>query len=546
MTDITHTEDFDYVIVGGGSAGCLLANRLSADPGVRVCLVEAGGSDRWHWIDIPVGYLYCIANPRTDWMYRSSEDPGLNGRSIHYARGLGVGGCSLINAMIYMRGQARDYDEWASLCGDASWGWQQVLPLFKRHEDHFGGASAWHGAGGEVRVEQQRLHWDLLDRFADAAEQAGIPRSPDFNTGNNEGSGTFEVTQRRGLRWHARRAFITPMRDRPNLVLREYSSADHLLFEGRRCNGVAVVGRSRALRPGPAQLRARREVILTAGAIGSPLLLLRSGLGDPAQLQRWQIPVRHALPAVGSNLQDHLQLRMVFKVQGIVTLNTQANSLFGRAAMALEYALRRSGPLCMAPSQLGVFTRSSPAHATPNLQYHIQPLSLDKFGDPLHDFPAFTASVANLRPTSRGHVRLTGRGFDAKPEIHCAYLSTPEDRQVAIESLRLTRRIAGMPALAACAPREFLPGAHYVSDADLLAAAGNIGTTIFHPVGTCRMGRRDDDAAVVDAQLRVRGIVGLRVADASVMPTITSGNTNAPTMMIAEKAAVLLQTAATA
>ncbi len=544
MKAAPESEEFDYVIVGGGSAGCLLANRLSADPTVRVCLVEAGGRDNWHWINIPVGYLYCIANPRTDWMLRTTRDPGLNGRDIHYARGRGLGGCSLINAMIYMRGQSRDYDEWAALCGDSSWNWHNVLPLFRQHEDHFRGANAFHGAGGEVRVEQQRLHWDVLDRFADAAQQAGIARTADFNTGDNDGSGKFEVTQKRGLRWHAGKAFIDPVRLRSNLVIRTWSTAQRLQFAGLRCTGVHVV--SRPPRAGVSQtlLHARREVILAAGAIGSPQLLQLSGIGAPGLLQPLGIPVVRALAGVGANLQDHLQLRLAFRVQGIRTLNTLANSLAGRLLMGLEYALRRSGPLTMAPSQLGVFTRSSPAHATPNLEYHVQPLSLDRFGEPLHRFAAFTASVANLRPSSRGHVQITSADWQQPPRIHCNYLGTAADRQVAIEAIRLTRRIVAMPALAACQPEEFMPGVACQSDDQLVEAAGNIGTTIFHPVGTCRMGRVDDAAAVVDAQLRVIGLQGLRVADASVMPVITSGNTNAPTMMIAEKAAAMIREAA--
>ncbi|MFN0160200.1 MAG: GMC family oxidoreductase [Burkholderiales bacterium] len=528
--------EYDYVIVGGGSAGCLLANRLSADPNLSVCLVEAGRSDNWIWIKIPVGYLYCIANPRTDWMYRTEAEAGLNGRDIHYARGLGPGGCSLINAMIYMRGQKRDYDEWARLSGSDLWDWDHVLPLFRRHEDSHRGESHFHGKGGEVRIEEQRLSWKILDRFAEAAEQAGIPASADFNTGNNVGWGRFEVTQRRGVRWHAARAFLHPVRKRANLTVREQSRALGLDFDGRRCSGVRVQGPD-----GTVTLTARREVVLASGAIGSPQLLQLSGIGDPALLARHQIPIVHALPGVGRNLQDHLQLRMAFKVRGIATLNTQANSLLGRALMGLRYALFRTGPLTMAPSQLGVFWHSEPGSATPNLQYHVQPLSLDKFGDPLHGFPAFTASVCNLRPSSRGSVQIRSADPLAKPAIQCNYLSTDADRAVAAAAMRLTRRIVGMPALRHYHPEEFLPGPQFSSDEELVAAAGDIGTTIFHPVGTCAMGRADDPAAVVDAQLRVIGIEGLRIADASVMPVITSGNTNAPTMMIAERAADLMR-----
>ena len=535
-----HTETYDYIIAGGGSAGCVLANRLSKDPANQVLLIEAGGKDDWIWIHIPVGYLYCIGNPRTDWMYRTTKDPGLNGRDIHYARGLGLGGCSLINAMVYMRGQARDYDEWAALSGDTSWNWNNVLPLFKQHEDFYKGASEHHGAGGELRVEEQRLSWDILDRFAEAANQAGIPRTDDFNRGNNEGTGKFQVTQKTGVRWHAGKAFLRDIEPvRANLRIVRHSHATRLLFEGKRCTGVEVLtmkGRDTT----QWQALARAETILAAGSIGTPQLLQLSGVGPAPLLQQHQIPVVHALEGVGANLQDHLQLRMAYKVKGIKTLNTMANSLIGKALMGLEYAFKRTGPLTMAPSQLGIFTHSSKEHATPNLEYHVQPLSLDKFGDPLHPFPAFTASVANLRPTSRGHVRIQSARHEVKPEIHCAYLSTPEDRKVAADALKLSRRIAAMPALAPYSPDEFIPGPQFQSDEQLAVAAGNIGTTIFHPVGTCKMGRADDDTAVVDARLRVRGVDGLRVIDASVMPTITSGNTAAPTMMIAEKAAGML------
>ena len=534
------TQSFDYVIVGGGSAGCVLANRLSADPNVSVCLLEAGRQDNWHWIHIPVGYLYCIANPRTDWMFRTAPDPGLNGRDIHYARGRGLGGCSLINAMIYMRGQASDYDHWAALTGDSSWNWENVLPLFKQHESHHLGESAFHGGNGELRVEQQRLSWEILDHFREATRQAGIPYTDDFNGGNNAGSGKFEVTQKRGIRWHAGKAFLQPALKRPNLTVVPFAWARKLNFEGKRCTGVEVWN---AFPQGPEQrtYNARAEVILATGSIGTPQLLQLSGIGNPDLLQQHNIPVTHALPGVGENLQDHLQLRMAFKVQGIRTLNEIANTLTGKAKMALEFALNRSGPLTMAPSQLGVFWKSSEEHATPNIEYHVQPLSLDKFGDPLHPYPAFTASVCNLRPTSRGHVYIRSGKWEDKPEILCRYLSTAEDRQVAVDALRLTRRIVAQPALAPYAPQEFLPGPAYQSDAELIAAAGNIGTTIFHPVGTCKMGRAEDPQAVVDAQLRVIGLDGLRIADASVMPTITSGNTNAPTMMIAEKASAMIR-----
>jgi choline dehydrogenase-like flavoprotein len=529
---------WDYVIVGAGTAGCALANRLSADPDVRVLLLEAGGRDDWIWIHIPVGYLYCIGNPRTDWCYRTEPDPGLNGRSILYARGKVLGGCTSINAMLYLRGQRRDYDEWARLTGDPSWSWENVLPVFKRSEDYHGGASDAHGAGGEWRVERQRVSWELLVACRRAMAQAGIPEVDDFNRGDgdNEGCAFFEVNQRRGVRWNATKGFLRPALGRPNLTVMTDVLARRVRLDGRRALGVEL------LRGGEeAFAEARVETILAAGAIGSPQILQLSGIGPGAALQALGVPVAHDLAGVGENLQDHLQLRMAFKVKHAVTLNQRANSLWGKTMMGLEYALFRTGPLTMPPSQLGGFARSDPSQATANVEYHVQPLSLDKFGDPLHPFPAFTASVCHLRPTSRGHVRIKSADPRAHPAIVPGYLSTPGDRKVAADALRLTRRIAAQPALARYAPLEFKPGPEFQTDAELARAAGDIGTTIFHPVGTCRMGRATDHAAVVDARLRVRGIERLRVVDASIMPTITSGNTNAPTLMIAERGSDMIR-----
>jgi choline dehydrogenase len=538
MADTT----WDVIVVGAGTAGCLLANRLSADPQRRVLLLEAGGRDDYHWIHIPVGYLYCIGNPRTDWLYQTEPDPGLNGRTLRYPRGKVLGGCSSINGMIYMRGQARDYDAWAESTGDPAWRWDRCLPYFLRHEDHWRGADSWHGSGAEWRVERQRLSWQVLDAFAAAARQVGIPASDDFNRGDNEGVGYFEVNQRRGVRWNTSKAFLRPAQGRANLEVRTGVMVAGLRLEGAgatlRASGVEVIGGGRR------HTLAARQVVLAAGAIGTPQILELSGIGDPARLQAAGVALRHALPGVGENLQDHLQIRAVFEVQGVPTLNTVAASWFGKARIGLEYLLRRTGPMSMAPSQLGCFTRSSPDQRHPNVEYHVQPLSLDAFGQPLHRFNAFTASVCNLNPTARGQVHIRSARPEDAPAILANYLSTAEDRQVAADSLRLTRRIAAMPALAGYRPREVRPGVQYQSDADLARLAGDIGTTIFHPVGTCRMGRADDPLAVVDPQLRLRGVHGLRVADASVMPTITSGNTNAPTLMIAERAAEMLCAAA--
>ncbi|MDA8256654.1 MAG: GMC family oxidoreductase N-terminal domain-containing protein [Betaproteobacteria bacterium] len=530
--------EFDYVIAGGGTAGCVLANRLSADPEVTVLLLEAGGKDDWIWIHIPIGYLKCINNPRTDWCYKTEAEPGLNGRSIIYARGKVLGGCSSINGMLYLRGQVRDYDEWARITGDSRWNWDSVLPVFKQSEDYWGGADEMHGDQGEWRVEKQRLHWDILDRYTEAAKQAGIPFKQDYNRGDNFGIGHFEVNQKKGVRWNASKAMLRPVLHRPNLKVVTGALIDKLVMDGKEARGVEF-----SLNGVPHKVTARIETLLTAGAIGSPTILQRSGIGPAALLQQHGVPLVHESPGVGGNLQDHLQLRMIFKVHGITTLNQRANSLWGKAMMGLEYALFRSGPLSMAPSQLGGFFHSSPEVATPDLEFHVQPLSLNKFGEPLHSFAAFTASVCNLRPTSRGVVHIRDRDPATAPVIAPNYLSTDNDRLVAARALRLTRRVVEQPAMAPYRPEEYQPGAQAQSDAELAKAAGDIGTTIFHPTCTCAMGRADDANAVVDSELRVQGIGRLRIVDASIMPTITSGNTNAPTVMIAERGAQLIRTA---
>jgi choline dehydrogenase len=531
------TETFDYIIVGAGTAGCVLANRLTEDPDVQVLLIEAGGKDNYHWIHIPVGYLYCINNPRTDWLYRTQAEPGLNGRSLIYPRGRVMGGCSSINGMIAMRGQREDYDQWAEMAGDASWRWDNVLPLFKRSEDYHGGADDMHGVGGEWRVEEQRLRWDILEAFAAAATEAGIPPTRDFNRGNNFGVGFFEVNQKRGLRWNAVKAARAALA-RSNLTLWMNAPVERLVFEGKRCTGVAYLKNA-----DHETVHASREVILAGGAINSPALLERSGIGQPGRLEALGIPLVHASAGVGENLQDHLQLRMIMKVRGTRTLNTLAGGWLGKARIGAQYLLKRSGPMSMAPSQLGAFAMSDPGQARPNVEYHVQPLSLDRFGEPLHGFDAFTASVCNLRPTSRGSVHIDSADARKPPLIAPNYLATEADRKVAVDSIRLTRRIVAAPALARYHPEEMLPGSALQSDAELAQAAADIGTTIFHPVGTCRMGRAADSDAVVDSQLRVIGVEGLRVVDASVMPTITSGNTNTPTIMLAEKASDMLRAA---
>ena len=528
--------EYDYIIVGGGTSGCVLANRLTQDKKVKVLLLEAGGKDDYLWIHIPVGYLHCIGNPRTDWLFRTEAEAGLNGRSLIYPRGKVLGGSSSINGMIYMRGQPFDYDRWAEVTGDDSWRWDQVLPLFRRSEDHYAGASELHGAGGEWRVEQQRLSWKILDAFRDAAAETGIPKIGDLNAGLGEGSAYFEVNQRRGIRLNTAKAFLKPASQRPNLEIMTGCHVERLLFEqglqGTVCTGVRFTGNGRAF-----TASAQRETLLAAGAVGSPQILQLSGIGSSGELQRHGIAPVADLPGVGANLQDHLQLRMIFKVQGVTTLNTRATNWFGKTLIGLEYAFFQSGPMSMAPSQLGAFARSSKEQPAPNLQFHVQPLSLDKFGDPLHRFPAFTASVCNLQPSSRGQVRIASGDSYAPPKITPNYLSTEADRKTAAAALALTRRIVAAPALARYRPEEFMPGTRYQTEEELAQAAGLVGTTIFHPVGTCRMGRADDPLAVVDSRLRVRGVKKLRVVDASIMPFITSGNTNSPTIMIAEKAA---------
>lgn len=531
---------FDYIIVGGGTAGSLLANRLSADPSKRVLLIEAGGKDDWIWFHIPIGYLFAIGNPRSDWCFKTESVPGLNGRSIGYARGKVLGGCTAINAMVYMRGQAADYDMWRQQ-GLTGWGWDDVLPYFLRHEDHWSGGAPngtmpLHHSGGEWRVEQPRVRWDILDSVQRAGVEIGIPAVDDFNRGDNEGSGYFQVNQRKGMRWSAATAFLKPIIDRRrNLEVRLLSHAERITFDGKRASG--LIYRRNGTR---FHAKAAREVLLTAGAIASPQLLQLSGIGPGDLLRQHGIEVLHELPGVGENLQDHLQLRAIYKVKNAVTINAIDRSLLAKAKIALEYALFRRGALTMAPSQFGLFTRSSPEHATANVEFHIQPLSLDKFGDPLHPFPAFTASVCNLRPTSRGHVRIKSADPFAAPAIQPNYLATPEDRRVAVDSLKLTRRLAAAPALAQYSPEEYLPGAHIQSEEDMFKAAGDLGATIFHPVATAKMGVDSDPMAVLDGQLRVRGIEGLRVVDASAMPQITSGNTASPTLMIAEKAAEMI------
>ncbi len=532
MSDRQDLGSFDYVIVGAGSSGCVLANRLSADASKRVLLLEAGGSDKYHWVHIPVGYLYCMGNPRTDWGYETEKEPGLNGRSLAYPRGKVMGGCSSINGMIYMRGQAIDYDHWRQL-GNEGWGWDDVLPLFKLSEDHQSKSGPFHGQGGELRVERQRLSWPILDAVREAAAEMGVPKVDDFNSGDNFGSAYFDVNQKAGFRFNGVRAFINPIKHRKNLTILTHAQAERIVFDGKRASGLEL-----RLNSKPARVSVSGELILSAGAIGSPQILQLSGVGPGALLRKHGIEVEHELAGVGENLQDHLQIRTAFRIKGAATLNERQASLLGKAGIALEYALSRSGPMSMAPSQLGIFMKSDPRFDTSNIEFHVQPLSLEKFGEPLHPFPAITVSVCNLRPESRGTVHVTSPDPDVFPKIAPNYLSTDGDRQVAADSITAARRLMATKRMAEFSPEEFKPGKHISSAEDLARAAGDIATTIFHPVGTAKMGH--DRMSVVDPQLRVHGLQGLRVVDCSIMPTIVSGNTHAPAVMIAEKAARMM------
>ena len=523
---------FDFIIVGAGTAGCLLANRLSANGKYTVALLEAGGSDNYHWVHIPVGYLYCMGNKRTDWLYKTTKQKGLNGRELNYPRGKVMGGCSSINGMIYMRGQANDYDQWRQM-GNEGWSWDDVLPYFKNMEDSYEGENKFHGSGGEWKVNQQRLSWEVLDSFKEATIEAGIPQVDDFNEGNNFGVSYFKVNQNDGLRWNTVKAFLKPVKNRKNLRVISKCEVSKIILKNKKAKGVKVFRNGKS-----EEIYVNREIILSSGAIGSPKILELSGIGNPNILSKLGIDTEVESKNIGENLQDHLQLRVIYELENAKTLNQKANSFIGKLGIGLEYALKRTGPMSMAPSQLGLFAMSDKSHETPNLQFHVQPLSLDKFGEPLHNFPGLTASVCNLNPQSRGNVHIVSKDYKIAPSIDPNYLSAEQDKIVAAHSIKLARKIISQPAMKKYNPKEYAPGIQFQSENDLKKVAGDIGTTIFHPVGTCAMGT--NVSSVTDSNLKVRGVEGLRIADASIMPTITSGNTNAPTLMIAEKASEMI------
>jgi len=523
---------FDFIIVGAGTAGCLLANRLSANGKYTVALLEAGGSDNYHWVHIPVGYLYCMGNKRTDWLYKTTKQKGLNGRELNYPRGKVMGGCSSINGMIYMRGQANDYDQWRQM-GNEGWSWDDVLPYFKNMEDSYEGENKFHGSGGEWKVNQQRLSWEVLDSFKEATIEAGIPQVDDFNEGNNFGVSYFKVNQNDGLRWNTVKAFLKPVKNRKNLRVISKCEVSKIILKNKKAKGVKVFRNGKS-----EEIYVNREIILSSGAIGSPKILELSGIGNPNILSKLGIDTEVESKNIGENLQDHLQLRVIYELENAKTLNQKANSFIGKLGIGLEYALKRTGPMSMAPSQLGLFAMSDKSHETPNLQFHVQPLSLDKFGEPLHNFPGLTASVCNLNPQSRGNIHIVSKDYKIAPSIDPNYLSAEKDKIVAAQSIKLARKIISQPAMKKYNPKEYAPGIQFQSEDDLKKVAGDIGTTIFHPVGTCAMGT--NVSSVTDSNLKVRGVEGLRIADASIMPTITSGNTNAPTLMIAEKASEMI------
>ena len=524
-------KQYTYIVVGAGSAGCVLANRLSENPENNVLLLEAGSKDWNPWIHIPVGYFKTMHHPATDWCYKTEPDSGINNRQLQWPRGKVLGGSSSLNGLLYVRGQAEDYDRWAEL-GNDGWSYKDVLPYFKKSEDQARGADDYHGVGGLLKVSDLRLRRPIAEFFIKAATQIGIPFNEDYNGKKQEGVGYFQQTCFKGFRWSTAKGFLRPARKRPNLTVLTKAHTNRLIMDDKRVTGIEFVHKGRT------QIaKASGEVVLAAGAIGSPQILQLSGIGPADVLEKASVPLVHELPGVGKNLQDHLQIRLVFKTS-LRTLNDEVNNVFKQAMVGLQYILTRSGPLTLAASQVTIFTRSRDEIERPDIQFHMQPLSADKPGDGAHKFSAFTSSVCQLRPHSRGHLEIRSSDPSEYPEIHPNYLSDERDCQVAVDGIKVARRIAEAPALKPHIESEYVPGAQFQSDQELLDAARQYSQTIYHPVGTCKMG--NDDMAVVDERLRVHGIEGLRVVDASIMPEIVSGNTNAPTIMIAEKASDMI------
>jgi choline dehydrogenase len=526
-------EAYDFIVIGAGSAGCALANRLSADPATRVLLLEAGGRDRNFWIHVPIGYYRTIFNPKFGWGYQTEPEPGLNGRRIPWPRGKVLGGSSSINGLVYIRGQKEDFDHWRQL-GNPGWSYDDVLPYFKRAEDQARGPDAWHGAGGPLSVGDSASH-ELVEAWIQACVDLGIPRNDDFNGAVQEGAGYFQLTNRKGFRCSAAVAYLRPAKKRPNLRIETDALVRRIVLDGQRA--LAVAYRQNGVER---TVAARREIVLAAGAIGSPQILQLSGIGPGAHLQGHGVEVVHDLPGVGHNLQDHFQARSVYRCTRPITLNDRVRSPWQKLLMGAEWFVFRTGPLTVGAGQGGIFARTRPELATPDVQFHIILFSADRPGQPLHPFSGFTASVCQLRPESRGTVMIRAPDPEAHPAIAANYLATETDRRAIIDGLRLARRLAATEPLRPYIAEELEPGPDQTTDEGLLAHARARGSTIFHPSGSCMMGPAANPMAVVDPELRVHGLSGLRVADAGVMPTVVSGNTNAACIMIGEKCADLM------